>query len=40
MTNKPAEPINLFDCATTQKIIGQEKFLESEKQQPDVEKNE
>ncbi len=29
MTNKPAEPINLFDCATTQKIIGQEKFLES-----------
>lgn len=29
MTNKPAEPINLFDCATTQKIIGQEKFLDA-----------
>lgn len=29
MTNKPAKPINLFDCATTQKIIGQEKFLEA-----------
>ena len=29
MTNKPSEPINLFDCATTQKVIGQEKFLES-----------
>ncbi|MBP5353458.1 MAG: DegT/DnrJ/EryC1/StrS family aminotransferase [Alphaproteobacteria bacterium] len=29
MTNKPSEPINLFDCATTQKVIGQEKFLDS-----------
>lgn len=29
MTNKPSEPINLFDCATTQKMIGQEKFLEA-----------
>ena len=29
MTNKPSEPIMLFDCATTQKIIGQEKFLDS-----------
>lgn len=29
MTNKPTQPINLFDCATTQKVIGQEKFLES-----------
>lgn len=27
MTNKPEKPINLFDCATSQKIIGQEKFL-------------
>lgn len=27
MTNKPSQPISLFDCATTQKIIGQEKFL-------------
>lgn len=27
MTNKPSEPICLFDCATTQKVIGQEKFL-------------
>lgn len=27
MTNKPAKPINLFDCATSQKLIGQEKFL-------------
>ena len=29
MTNKPSEPINLFDCKTTQKVIGQEKFLQS-----------
>ncbi|MBQ8672398.1 MAG: DegT/DnrJ/EryC1/StrS family aminotransferase [Alphaproteobacteria bacterium] len=29
MTDKPAEPINLFDCATTQKVIGQEKFLDA-----------
>lgn len=29
MTNKPTQPINLFDCATTQKIIGQEKFLDA-----------
>jgi len=29
MTDKPAEPINLFDCATTQKMIGQEKFLDA-----------
>ncbi|MBP1532304.1 MAG: DegT/DnrJ/EryC1/StrS family aminotransferase [Alphaproteobacteria bacterium] len=29
MTNKPTEPINLFDCATTQKVIGQEKFLDA-----------
>ena len=29
MTNKPSEPIYLFDCATTQKRIGQEKFLEA-----------
>lgn len=27
MTTKPAKPINLFDCATSQKIIGQENFL-------------
>lgn len=29
MTNKPSEPINLFDCATAQKVIGQEKFLDA-----------
>ena len=29
MTNKPNKPINLFDCAASQKIIGQEKFLEA-----------
>lgn len=29
MTNKPAKPINLFDCATSQKVIGQENFLEA-----------
>lgn len=27
MTTKPAKPINLFDCATSQKVIGQEHFL-------------
>ena len=27
MTTKPAKPINLFDCATSQKVIGQENFL-------------
>lgn len=27
MTNKPEKSINLFDCATSQKVIGQEKFL-------------
>lgn len=27
MTNKPSKPINLFDCATSQKVIGQENFL-------------
>ena len=29
MTNKPANPINLFDCATAQKVIGQDKFLKA-----------
>ena len=29
MTEKPSEPIMLFDCATTQKLVGQEKFLEA-----------
>jgi dTDP-4-amino-4,6-dideoxygalactose transaminase len=29
MTSKPAKQINLFDCATSQKVIGQEKFLEA-----------
>lgn len=29
MTNKPSKPINLFDCATSQKVIGQEKFLQA-----------
>jgi len=29
MTNKPSKPINLFDCATAQKVIGQEKFLDA-----------
>jgi dTDP-4-amino-4,6-dideoxygalactose transaminase len=29
MTNKPSAPINLFDCATAQKVIGQEKFLDA-----------
>ena len=29
MTNKPSTKINLFDCATAQKVIGQEKFLDS-----------
>ena len=27
MVNQPSEKINLFDCAASQKIIGQEKFL-------------
>lgn len=27
MTTKPTKPINLFDCATSQKVIGQENFL-------------
>lgn len=27
MTNKPSKPINLFDVAASQKVIGQEKFL-------------
>lgn len=27
MTNKPETPINLFDCAASQKVIGQDKFL-------------
>ena len=27
MSNKPSKPIMLFDCKTSQKIIGQEKFL-------------
>ena len=29
MTNKPANPINLFDCSTAQKVIGQDKFLKA-----------
>ena len=29
MTNKPVNPINLFDCAASQKIIGQDKFLDA-----------
>ena len=29
MTNTPSKPINLFDCSTAQKIIGQDKFLDS-----------
>lgn len=29
MTNKPSKNINLFDCKTSQAIIGQEKFLEA-----------
>ena len=29
MTSKPAKPLNLFDCATSQKVIGQEKFLDA-----------
>lgn len=29
MTNKPAKPINLFDCATSQSVIGQDKFLKA-----------
>lgn len=27
MTNKPNKNINLFDCATSQKVIGREKFM-------------
>ena len=27
MSNKPSKPNNLFDCATSQKVIGQENFL-------------
>ncbi len=27
MTNKPSKPVGLFDCATSQKVIGQDKFL-------------
>ena len=27
MTNKPEKPINLFDCNTSQKVIGREKFM-------------
>ena len=27
MTNKPAKNINLFDCATSQKVIGRDKFM-------------
>ena len=29
MSTKPLKPINLFDCATSQKIIGQENFIEA-----------
>ncbi len=29
MTTKPSTPINLFDCSTAQKVIGQEKFLDA-----------
>ncbi|MBQ7659952.1 MAG: DegT/DnrJ/EryC1/StrS family aminotransferase [Alphaproteobacteria bacterium] len=29
MTNKPSKPVGLFDCATSQKVIGQEKFLDA-----------
>lgn len=29
MTNKPEKPINLFDVQTSQKIIGQKKFLKA-----------
>lgn len=29
MTNKPSKPIMLFDCKTSQNVIGQEKFLDS-----------
>lgn len=29
MTNKPSMPINLFDCAASQKLIGQENFLDA-----------
>lgn len=29
MMNKPAKPIPLFDCKTTQEVIGQQKFLDA-----------
>ena len=29
MINKPAKPIPLFDCKTTQEVIGQQKFLDA-----------
>ena len=29
MTNKPSKPIMLFDCKTSQNVIGQEKFLDA-----------
>ena len=29
MLNKPAKPIPLFDCKTTQEVIGQQKFLDA-----------
>lgn len=29
MVNTPSKPINLFDCAASQKIIGQDKFLDA-----------
>lgn len=29
MTNKPSKPINLFDCKTSQSVIGQENFLKA-----------
>ena len=32
MTTKPAKPINLFDCATSQKVIGQENGLNLEQE--------
>ena len=29
MSTKPNKPIMLFDCKTSQNVIGQEKFLEA-----------
>lgn len=29
MTNQPSKPIMLFDCKTSQSVIGQDKFLDS-----------